>query len=141
MERNFIRKKYARKKTTAFRMKKDEINNEILNTPLYRLYADTNKFETMNLLKPIKISTRKIIDIYQVAKQHANYVKFAKETLRNVVDRKIQVDKELSEKEADFQNQINEVKQNENRIRKELQDIKIQRVQEYANYCIFISSK
>ena len=61
--------------------------------------------------------------------------------LKNVAERKAQHKKEIAEKDAEFQNQINEVKANENRIKKELNDIKIQNVQEYANYCIFISSK
>jgi histidinol-phosphate/aromatic aminotransferase/cobyric acid decarboxylase-like protein len=84
---------------------------------------------------------RKIIDIYQINKQHFNYVKFARDTLKNVAERKAQYKREITEKDAEFQNQINEVKANENRIKKELADIKIQNVQEYANYCIFISSK
>ena len=117
------------------------MNSDILNTLLYRLYAETNKFETLNLVKPIKMSNRKIIDIYSVNKQHAAYLKNARDTIRNVHERKIQYKKEIAEKEKEFQNQINEVKENENRIKKELANIKIQNVQEYANYCIFISSK
>lgn len=142
LENNFEKKKYDKNnRKKKFKNKKEEINSDILNTPLYRLYAETKKFQTLNLVKPIKISNRKIIDIYQISKQHSNYVKFAKETLRNVAERKAQYEKEIAEKDAEFQNQIAEVKQNENRIKKELADIKIQRVQEYANYCIFISSK
>lgn len=34
-----------------------------------------------------------------------------------------------------------EVKQNTKRLKKEFMDIRTQRYQEYANYCIFISSK
>lgn len=116
-----------------------EINTDILNTPLYRIYAETNKFETLNLVKPIKMSNRKIIDIYQINKIHAGYVKFAKETLKNAAERKAQYFKKLREKEEEFQKQINEIKCNEERIKKELENIKIQRVQEYANYCIFLS--
>ena len=142
LEKNYKKKNYdknSRKK--KYKNKKEEINSDILNTPLYRLYAETNKFETLNLVKPIKISNRRIIDIYQISKQHALYVKYAKDTLKNVAERKAQYEKEIAEKDAEFQNQIAEVKQNENRIKRELADIKIQRVQEYANYCIFISSK
>lgn len=142
LENNYKKKNYdknSRKK--KYKNKKEEINSDILNTPLYRLYAETNKFETLNLVKPIKISNRRIIDIYQISKQHALYVKYAKDTLKNVAERKAQYEKEIAEKDAEFQNQIAEVKQNENRIKRELADIKIQRVQEYANYCIFISSK
>jgi hypothetical protein len=140
LEKNYRRKKFygsVRKN----KGKKGEINSDILNTPLYRLYAETNTFETLNLVKPIKMPNRKIIDIYQISKLHANYVKFAKDTLKNVAERKAQHKKEIAEKDAEFQNQINEVKANENRIKKELADIKVQNVQEYANYCIFISSK
>ena len=82
---------------------------------------------------------RKIIDIYQISKQHANYVKFAKDTLRNAAERKAQFLKKIKEKEEEFQKQINEIKSNEERVKKELESIKIQRVQEYANYCIFLS--
>jgi hypothetical protein len=118
---------------------KEEVNTDILNTPLYRIYAETNKFETLNLVKPIKMSNRKIIDIYQINKIHAGYVKFAKDTLRNAAERKAQYLKKIKEKEEEFQKQINEIKSNEERVKKELESIKIQRVQEYANYCIFLS--
>ncbi len=118
---------------------RDEVNTDILNTPLYRIYAETNKFETLNLVKPIKMSNRKIIDIYQINKVHAGYVKFAKDTLRNAAERKAQYLKKIKEKEEEFQKQINEIKSNEERVKKELENIKIQRVQEYANYCIFLS--
>ena len=141
LEKNYRRKKFYGSVRKNKGNKKGEINSDILNTPLYRLYAETNTFETLNLVKPIKMPTRKIIDIYQISKQHANYVKFAKDTLKNVAERKAQYKKEIAEKDAEFQNQINEVKANENRIKKELADIKVQNVQEYANYCIFISSK
>ena len=118
---------------------RDEVNTDILNTPLYRIYAETNKFETLNLVKPIKMSNRKIIDIYQINKVHAGYVKFAKDTLRNAAERKAQYLKKIKEKEEEFQKQINEIKSNEERVKKELESIKVQRVQEYANYCIFLS--
>jgi hypothetical protein len=119
--------------------KKDEINTDILNTPLYRIYAETHKFETLNLVKPIKMSNRKIIDIYAINKIHAGYVKFAKDTLREAAERKAQCLKKIKEKEEEYQKQINEIKANEDRVKKELENIKLQRVQEYANYCIFLS--
>ena len=126
-------------KTKKKKMRRDEVNTDILNTPLYRIYAESNKFETLNLVKPIKMSNRKIIDIYQMNKIHSGYVKFAKDTLRNAAERKANYLKEIKEKEEEFQKQINEIKNNEDRIKKELESIKIQRVQEYANYCIFLS--
>jgi hypothetical protein len=141
LEKIYNRKKFLGENKRKKRKFRDDINSDILNTPLYRLYAETNKFETLNLVKPIKMSNRKIIDIYSVNKQHAAYLKNARDTIRNVHERKIQYKKEIAEKEKEFQNQINEVKENENRIKKELANIKIQNVQEYANYCIFISSK
>ena len=119
--------------------RREEVNTDILNTPLYRIYAEKNKFETLNLVKPIKMSNRKIIDISQMNKIHSGYVKFAKDTLKNAADRKAQLSKQIKEKEEEFQKQINEIKSNEERIKKELESIKIQRVQEYANYCIFLS--
>ena len=131
--------KFKGKMKKKSKLKKEEVNTDILNTPLYRIYAETNKFETLNLVKPIKMSNRKIIDIYQINKVHAGYVKFAKDTLRNAAERKAQYLKKIKEKEEEFQKQINEIKSNEERIKKELESIKIQRVQEYANYCIFLS--
>jgi hypothetical protein len=119
--------------------KRDEVNTDILNTPLYRIYAETHKFETLNLVKPIKMSNRKIIDIYAINKIHAGYVKFAKDTLKEAAERKAQYLKKIKEKEEEYQKQINEIKINEERVKKELENIKIQRVQEYANYCIFLS--
>ena len=131
--------KFKGKMKKKSKLRKDEVNTDILNTPLYRIYAETNKFETLNLVKPIKMSNRKIIDIYQINKVHAGYVKFAKDTLRNAAERKAQYLKKIKEKEEEFQKQINEIKSNEERVKKELESIKIQRVQEYANYCIFLS--
>ena len=131
--------KYKKKIKKKKFKRRDEVNSDILNTPLYRIYAETNKFETLNLVKPIKMSNRKIIDIYQMNKIHSGYVKFAKDTLRNAAERKAQYLKEIKEKEEEFQKQINEIKSNEERVKKELESIKIQRVQEYANYCIFLS--
>ena len=119
--------------------RKDEVNNDILNTPLYRIYAETHKFETLNLVKPIKMSNRKIIDIYEMNKIHAGYVKFAKDTLKDAAERKAQYLRRIKEKEEEYQKQINEIKTNEDRVKKELENIKLQRAQEYANYCIFLS--
>lgn len=45
--------------------KKMTITTTILNTPLYRIYAENNKFETLNLIKPIKFSQRRVMDIDQ----------------------------------------------------------------------------
>ena len=131
--------KFKGKMKKKAKLRKEEVNTDILNTPLYRIYAETNKFETLNLVKPIKMSNRKIIDIYQINKVHAGYVKFAKDTLRNAAERKAQYLKKIKEREEEFQKQINEIKSNEERVKKELESIKIQRVQEYANYCIFLS--
>ena len=131
--------KFKGKMKKKAKLRKEEVNTDILNTPLYRIYAETNKFETLNLVKPIKMSIRKIIDNYQINKVHAGYVKFAKDTLRNAAERKAQYLKKIKEREEEFQKQINEIKSNEERVKKELESIKIQRVQEYANYCIFLS--
>ena len=119
--------------------RKEEVNTDILNTPLYRIYAETHKFETLNLVKPIKMSNRKIIDIYSINKIHAGYVKFARDTLKEAAERKAQYIRKIKEKEEEYQKQINEIKANEDRVKKELESIKLQRVQEYANYCIFLS--
>ncbi len=131
--------KFKGKMKKKGKKRKEEVNTDILNTPLYRIYAETHKFETLNLVKPIKMSNRKIIDIYAINKIHAGYVKFAKDTLRDAAERKAQYLKKIREKEEEYQKQINEIKANEDRVKKELENIKLQRVQEYANYCIFLS--
>ena len=105
--------------------RKEEVNTDILNTPLYRIYAETHKFETLNLVKPIKMSNRKIIDIYAINKIHAGYVKFARDTLRDAADRKAQYLKKIREKEEEYQKQINEIKANQDRVKKELENIKL----------------
>ncbi len=38
------------------------ITNDILNTPLYRMNAENLKFETLNMIKPIKLKQRKTFD-------------------------------------------------------------------------------
>jgi hypothetical protein len=57
------------------------VNSDILNALLCRLYAETNKFETLGLVKPIKISIRKIIDFYSVNKQPADYLQNARDNI------------------------------------------------------------
>lgn len=41
----------------------DRKHTIISNTPLYRLYVENNKFETLNMIKPIKLVQRKEVDI------------------------------------------------------------------------------
>ncbi len=38
------------------------IMTTILNTPLYRMYAEFLKFETLNMIRPIKLKQRKMFD-------------------------------------------------------------------------------
>ena len=38
------------------------IQTSICNTPLYRMNAENLKFETLNMIKPIKLKQRKIFD-------------------------------------------------------------------------------
>jgi hypothetical protein len=40
-----------------------DIKHIILNTPLYRLYAETNKFETLNMIKPIHLTQRRLVEL------------------------------------------------------------------------------
>jgi len=55
-------KHFRKSETELFKPNKDEeLLDEfydvesILNTPLYRLYAENNTFDTLNMIKPIKI--------------------------------------------------------------------------------------
>jgi len=38
---------------------KEKKDKDILNTPLYRLYAEYKSFETLNMIKPILVKKRK----------------------------------------------------------------------------------
>ena len=54
----------------------------ILNTPLYRLYAENNRFETLNMIKPIKFSQRKVVNIQQKTKLDTEYLSKIKEYVK-----------------------------------------------------------
>jgi hypothetical protein len=60
----------------------------ILNTPLYRLYAENNKFQTLNLIKPIKFNQTKNIDMEVKEKLQNDYVRKIKEALKVANERK-----------------------------------------------------
>jgi hypothetical protein len=82
------------------------VTTTILNTPLYRLYAENNRFETLNMIKPIKFSQRKIVDIEYKAKQHADYVKNVKEISKLMTERKKSYLGYVSENEKGFNEQL-----------------------------------
>ena len=86
--------------------KKMTVTTTILNTPLYRLYAEQNRFETLNMIKPIKFSQRKVMDINLKDKQHSEYVKTAKEALKNVYDRKQQYSSFAAQNEKVFNEKL-----------------------------------
>lgn len=60
----------------------------ILNTPLYRLYAENSKFQTLNLIKPIKFNQTKNIDMEFKEKLQNDYVRKIKEALKVANERK-----------------------------------------------------
>jgi hypothetical protein len=124
--------------------KKNSVNTvqtTILNTPLYRLYAENSRFETLNLIKPIKFSQRKVVNIEQKTEQDAKFLEKIKNYKKLMEINKQTYNKEVKHNERVFNEKLREVKNNTKRLKKEFNDIRIQRYQEYANYCLFISSK
>ncbi len=117
------------------------LSTRILNTPLYRLYAEMNKFETLNMIKPIRMNQRKLLDIDHKDKIHHEYTKFAKDCVKNIADGREKYFKFKEENDTKFNTKIKEIKSNTKRLKDEFNKIRIRRYQEYANYCIFISSK
>jgi hypothetical protein len=117
------------------------MGTRILNTPLYRLYAETNKFETLNMIKPIRMNQRKLLDIDAKDKIHTEYTKFARDCVKSIQDERERFSKFKEENDNKFNTKIKEIKSNSKRLKDEFNKIRIRRYQEYANYCIFISSK
>ena len=68
--------------------KKNIVQTTILNTPLYRLYAENNRFETLNLIKPIKFTQRKVVDIEKKVQQDSDYLEEIKEYHKIMKERK-----------------------------------------------------
>ncbi len=120
---------------------KSALSTRILNTPLYRLYAEMNKFETLNMIKPIRMNQRKLLDIDHKDRIHHEYTKFAKDCVRSIADEREKYSKFKEENDNKYNTKIKEIKSNTRRLKDEFNKIRIRRYQEYANYCIFISSK
>jgi len=120
---------------------KSALSTRILNTPLYRLFAEMNKFETLNMIKPIRVNQRKLLDIDHKDKIHHEYTKFAKDCVRSIAEEREKYAKFKEENDNKYNTKIKEIKSNTKRIKDEFNKIRIGRYQEYANYCIFISSK
>lgn len=121
--------------------KKNAVSTRILNTPLYRLYAEMNKFETLNMIKPIRMNQRKILDVDNKDKVHHEYTKFAKDCIKSITEEREKFKSFKDENDNKFNSKIKEIKSNTKRLKEEFNKIRIRRYQEYANYCIFISSK
>lgn len=64
------------------------VSTAILNTPLYRLYAENNRFETLNLIKPIKFSQRKVVDIENKTKLDTQYLEKVKDYTKEMAKKK-----------------------------------------------------
>jgi hypothetical protein len=72
----------------------------ILNTPLYRFYTENNKFETLNMIKPIKLSKKDNYDVDAVEKKIELNYKKAKNAVKN------------SDRISEYYNQINKEDEN-----------------------------
>jgi len=116
-------------------------DNVILNTPLYRFYTENNKFETLNMIKPIKLSKKDNYDVDLVDRKIEKNSKIAKNAVKNVFKISEHYNKINKEDEDVFKDKRNKNMDNNKRLYQEFKDIKAKRFQEYANYCIFINSK
>ncbi len=86
---NLKNQEYMRKNQSGSdHKKKNTVTTTILNTPLYRLYAENNRFETLNMIKPINFSQRKVFDIELKTKQDSDYLEVIKEYSKLMMKRK-----------------------------------------------------
>lgn len=139
--------KYGNIGTKLNRLRKKNIENNpiiqtnILNTPLYRMHAENLKFETLNMIKPIKLKQRKTFDTFEQEKIVNSNLQAASKSWKVVQDLR----KDYKSFELKNQNKFNlenkEITSNIRRLNKELAEIKAIRNAEYVNYCIFINSK
>lgn len=137
--------KLSENKLDKFRMDNQEKNpiiiSTILNTPLYRLYAETNKFETLNMIKPIKLKQRKYFDNEEKEKKINHNIKVVRESMKYAAYLR-EESRKFKEENTKYYNAKNkEISANIQRLKNEFNDIRVQRNAEYANYCIFIYSK
>lgn len=130
---------YTNNKKTRRYFQRKEVKSDILNTPLYRLYAENNKFSTLNLLKPIKITNRKIIDIQDISKKHKKFIEEGKRIYKDFENKKSKFEEFKKAKLEEYAKRAKVLTNNENRIKEEMAEIRIMRAQEYANYLLFIS--
>ncbi len=89
--------------------KKSSVNSvqrTILNTPLYRLYAENSRFETLNLIKPIKFSQRKVVNIEQKTEQDTKYLDKIKDYKKLMETRKNTYNKEVDQNEKVFNEKL-----------------------------------
>ncbi len=85
---NLKSQEYIANNNGADALKKNSLQKTIHNTPLYRIYAENNRFETLNLIKPIKFSQRKVVDIDHKTKQDAEYLDLIKDYSKIMYKRK-----------------------------------------------------
>jgi len=86
---------------------KSTVATTILNTPLYRLYAENNRFETLNMIKPIKLSQRKIVDIEKKSKLDSEYLTQVKNYAKEMNKKKGMNNQYISDVEEKFNKKCN----------------------------------
>ena len=117
------------------------ILTNILNTPLYRMNAENLKFETLNMIKPIKLKQRKMFNTNEQEKIVNQNLTAATKSWKYVQELRKDFNEFKIENQKKFNSQHKEINANIKRLNKEFAEIKALRNAEYINYCIFINSK
>lgn len=107
IKNNLKNQEYIRKnKSASDNKKKNTVTTTILNTPLYRLYAENNRFETLNMIKPINFSQRKVVDIEHKTKQDSEFLEVIKDYSKLMMKRKKNYLDTVSENEKAFNDRM-----------------------------------
>jgi len=81
---NLKNQEYVKRSNSINESAKKVVSTTILNTPLYRLYAENKRFETLNLIKPINFSQRKVVNIQDKTDSDLNYLTKVKDYMKEM---------------------------------------------------------
>ena len=103
--------------------------------------AENLKFETLNMIKPIKLKQRKMFNTNEQEKIVNQNLTAATKSWKYVQELRKDFNEFKIENQKKFNSQHKEINANIKRLNKEFAEIKALRNAEYINYCIFINSK
>ncbi len=73
---------------------------------MYRLYAENKKFETLNMIKPIKFSQRKVVNIEEKTKMDSEYLSRVKEYTKEMKEVKESNNQFIARNDEKYQKQV-----------------------------------